>query len=229
MNARLTLSLLATTAILAGTPAFAQSRDGTPGNPPSTATGRAVDAVQGQPSQPDGTAGNPPGTAAERAVDRATGSNMSGANPSGSAATDTTQGGTAATTADAAAEARSSLRASRIIGSNIYNEQDESIGEVDDLMLRGEGGPAVAIISVGGFLGIGARNVAVPFPELRYNAERDRWVLPGATKEALRERPAFAYETTRAGAPATGTAAPPRGAMGGGGRPAADPAAPPRQ
>jgi sporulation protein YlmC with PRC-barrel domain len=119
-------------------------------------------------------------------------------------------------TADAAAEARASLRASRIIGSNIYNEQNESVGGVDDLMLRGEGGPVVVIISVGGFLGIGARNVAVPFTELRYDSERDRWVLPGATREALQERPAFAYETTRAGAPATGTASPP-GAAGGGG------------
>lgn len=47
--------------------------DGTPGNPPSTMTGRAVDRMQGQTPQPDGTPGNPPGTAAGRAVDRAIG------------------------------------------------------------------------------------------------------------------------------------------------------------
>lgn len=47
--------------------------DGTPGNPPSTMTGRAVDRMQGQTPQPDGTPGNPAGTAAGRAVDRATG------------------------------------------------------------------------------------------------------------------------------------------------------------
>jgi hypothetical protein len=55
--------------------------DGTPGNPPSTMTGRAVDRMQGQTPQPDGTPGNPPGTAAGRAFDRATGSNTTGANP----------------------------------------------------------------------------------------------------------------------------------------------------
>lgn len=57
--------------------------DGSPGNPPSTVTGRAADAVQGQPSRPDGTPDNPPGTAAGRALDRATGSNTTGANPGG--------------------------------------------------------------------------------------------------------------------------------------------------
>ena len=55
--------------------------DGTPGNPPSTAVGRGVDALQGQPSRPDGTPGNPPGTAAGRAMDRATGTNTTGTNP----------------------------------------------------------------------------------------------------------------------------------------------------
>ncbi len=59
-------------------------RDGTPGNPPSTAAGRAVDRAQGQAPQPDGTPGNPPGTAAGRAADRALGTNATGANPGAS-------------------------------------------------------------------------------------------------------------------------------------------------
>jgi hypothetical protein len=65
--------------------------DGTPGNPPSTATGRAVDRMQGETPRPDGTPGNPPGTAAGRALDRATGTNTTGANPNASG---TTGGGT---------------------------------------------------------------------------------------------------------------------------------------
>lgn len=59
----------------------ASPRDGAPGNPPSTVTGRAVDRMQGETPRPDGTRGNPPGTAAGRALDRATGSNTTGANP----------------------------------------------------------------------------------------------------------------------------------------------------
>ena len=65
-----------------GTTTLAQ-RDGTPGNPPSTATGRAVDRAQGQTPRPDGTPGNPPGTAAGRALDRTLGTNGTGANPQG--------------------------------------------------------------------------------------------------------------------------------------------------
>jgi hypothetical protein len=56
-------------------------RDGTPGNPPSTATGRAVDRAQGQTPRADGTPGNPPGTAVGRATDRALGTDTTGANP----------------------------------------------------------------------------------------------------------------------------------------------------
>jgi hypothetical protein len=81
MPRKLTLSLLAAAAALAAVPALAQ-RDGAPGNPPSTATQRALDGALGNlPTPPDGTPGNPPGTAAGRAVDRATGSNTSGAYP----------------------------------------------------------------------------------------------------------------------------------------------------
>jgi hypothetical protein len=53
--------------------------DGTPGNPPSTATGRAVDRLQGETPRADGTPGNPPGTAAGRALDRATDGRVTGA------------------------------------------------------------------------------------------------------------------------------------------------------
>ncbi len=61
--------------------AASRAPDGTPGNPPSTVTGRAVDRMQGETPRSDGTPGNPPGTAAGRALDRATGSDTTGTNP----------------------------------------------------------------------------------------------------------------------------------------------------
>ena len=80
MIRNIAMGLVAAT-LIAG-PALAQ-RDGTPGNPPSTATQRTLDRATGSaPTPADGTRGNPPGTAAGRAVDRATGSNTTGANPS---------------------------------------------------------------------------------------------------------------------------------------------------
>lgn len=70
----------------------ATSRDGTVGNPPGTAAGRAADQALGTNATgtnpggatPDGTPGNSPGTAAGRAMDRTLGTNTMGANPGGS-------------------------------------------------------------------------------------------------------------------------------------------------
>jgi hypothetical protein len=72
--------------------------DGTPGNPPGTATSRALDRA-GDPlnteGRPDGTPGNPSGRAASRAVDRAAGTNTSGAYPKQSDGTHANPRGTA--------------------------------------------------------------------------------------------------------------------------------------
>jgi len=85
-------------------------------------------------------------------------------------------------------------RASRIIGANVLNERNETVGEIEDLIINASGGAPTAVISVGGFLGIGARLVAVPLGELTFNSERERWVLNGATKESLQARPAYTYQ-----------------------------------
>lgn len=194
-------------------------RDGMPGNPPSTATQRAADSVTGNRTPADGTPGNPPGTAAGRAADRALGTNMSGANP---AATSATADGSLA--ADRAM-LREGRRASKVIGSTVYGgDGNDSIGSVDDIIIPRDGGNPVAVLSVGGFLGIGAKLVAVPYERLQHDADRDRWMLPGATKESLTALPTFAYDTDRGGSSTTATgsdrpAATP-GATGGGAAPA---------
>ncbi|PZP48030.1 MAG: hypothetical protein DI601_02120 [Azospirillum brasilense] len=185
------LSMTAVAAMLA-LPVMAQNtstpRDGTPGNPPGTALGRATDRALGTnmtgayPQNSDGTANNPSGTAASRAADRAT--NDTGTN---NAARSGTMGMTHAAQSD---------RASKVIGSNVYNDRNETIGSVDDLLI-GTGNAPTAILSVGGFLGIGAKLVSVPFDQLRWNSENDRWVLNGVTKESLTALPSFSYDATR--------------------------------
>ena len=78
-------------------PARAARRDGTAGNPPSTATQRAYDSATGSgPTPADGTRGNPSGTATERAFDRAAGTNTSGAYPAQRDGTAANPPGTAA-------------------------------------------------------------------------------------------------------------------------------------
>ncbi|GGC32905.1 hypothetical protein GCM10011504_08950 [Siccirubricoccus deserti] len=153
-------------------------RDGTPGNPPSTATQRGADAVTGNRTPPDGTPGNPPGTAAGRAL--GTTDNASGA------------GATTGPLAVDSAAVRNGRRASKVIGANVYNENNESIGEVDDIIIP-PGGAPVAVISVGGFLGIGAKLVAVPYERLQ-NTNSSRWTLSGATKDSLTSLPTFSYD-----------------------------------
>ena len=80
-------------------------------------------------------------------------------------------------------------RASIIIGSYVYNSADENIGFVDDLMIGEDNCVGYAILSVGGFLGIGSRLVAVTFDSL--TIDDYRVVLPGATREELKRLPEF--------------------------------------
>ena len=155
--------------------------DGQPGNPPSTALGRAADRVQGHATSPDGTGNNPPGTAVGRALERV-----------GEAVTSVTGSATPARTA-ATQDVQPRNRASRIIGANIYNEEGTAIGEVADLIIQRDGSAPVAVVSVGGFLGMGARLVAVPLAELRFAEDNARWMLRGATKESLQARPVVSF------------------------------------
>jgi len=82
-------------------------------------------------------------------------------------------------------------RASKLIGAPVYNEQDEKVGSIDDLIVTPDRALSYAIVSVGGFLGLGGRLVAIPVEQIR--AERDKLILPGATKEALQKVPEFQF------------------------------------
>ena len=87
--------------------------------------------------------------------------------------------------------AATGMRASRLIGADVYNDGDEHIGTLDDLMIGDDGTVGFAILSVGGFLGIGSRLVAVTFDSL--TIEDYRVLLPGATREKLQRLPQFDY------------------------------------
>jgi osmotically-inducible protein OsmY/sporulation protein YlmC with PRC-barrel domain len=82
-------------------------------------------------------------------------------------------------------------RASKLLGAPVYNEHEERVGTIDDLIISPDRALSSAILSVGGFLGLGRRLVAIPVEELR--VEQGRLILPGATKEALKEFPEFQY------------------------------------
>jgi hypothetical protein len=60
---------------------------------------------------------------------------------------------------------------SKLIGLNVYNDQNEKIGSIKDLMVDKSGNIASAVIGVGGFLGMGERDVAVKFADLKWSNE----------------------------------------------------------
>src|SRR5580658_9926603 len=84
-------------------------------------------------------------------------------------------------------------RASKLIGASVVNEKDEKIGSVDDLIVTPADRVLFAVISVGGFLGINGRLVAVPYSSLTVDEKAGKVTLPGASKDALTKLPPFHY------------------------------------
>jgi hypothetical protein len=85
------------------------------------------------------------------------------------------------------------FRSSKIVGSSVVNEANETVGSVDDLIVTPNEKAPYAVLSVGGFLGMGTKYVVVPFGSL--HMQDKKIVLPGATKDALRALPEFKYSS----------------------------------
>jgi sporulation protein YlmC with PRC-barrel domain len=79
----------------------------------------------------------------------------------------------------------------QILGKSVYNDKNEKVGDVDDLIIAPDSSVSYAIIGVGGFLGLGERQVAIPVNH--FKGGEGRIVLPGATKDALQAMPSFQY------------------------------------
>ncbi len=86
----------------------------------------------------------------------------------------------------------SGYRSSKVVGSDVVNEKKETIGKVDDLLISRDQ-HLYAVISVGGFLGMGAKLVAVPYSELAPTNDNTGFVLAGATKDSLKALPEYKY------------------------------------
>lgn len=112
-------------------------------------------------------------------------------------ATTTDKAPTAATTTTTSASGE--WRASKMSGVKVYNEANENIGSINDLLMDKSGNVKIAVIGVGGFLGMGEHLVAVPYDKLKFVNEAVAYTGTGANPNA--KPPA----TTTTGA-ATGTA-----------------------
>ena len=82
--------------------------------------------------------------------------------------------------------------ANKLIGADVHNDADQVIGSVHDLIVGVEGEVSLAILEVGGFLGIGSKWVAVPAHLFEADAN-SKVILADASEAALKAMPPFAY------------------------------------
>jgi len=219
-------------------PAISFAQD-TNAKPPAADTG--TDATKPADTGTDATKPADTGTSTGTSTDTGTSSGMStDTTKPADTSTDTTKPadtGTDTTTAPADSTAAGSsggkeimteqeetqVLASTYIGQSVYNTEDKSIGDISDLLFNKDGGIQAAIIGVGGFLGIGQKDVAVKFDRIEIQREPDSAdvkLVTDMTAEQLKQAPAFKNLQTKmneenANNPpaATGTG----GAMGTGG------------
>lgn len=130
-------------------------------------------------------------------------------NPAAGAATTApaTHTGTSSTTATTPSSRNPVLtdagdaRASKLIGSSVYNDRDDKIGTVDDVLINRNGGPPTVVLSVGGFLGMGTHYVGVPYSSLKFGdtnaGSANRVVMAGATKDSLKAMTEYSYTAHR--------------------------------
>ena len=85
--------------------------------------------------------------------------------------------------------------ATNIIGENVYSGTGDNavkIGDVNDIVIGQDSRVKAAVIGVGGFLGIGEKNVAIDFAKLKWaQGNGDRWLVTDAGKEQLQSLPSF--------------------------------------
>jgi hypothetical protein len=62
-------------------------------------------------------------------------------------------------------------RASKVVGLNVYNDQNQNVGSINELLMDKSGAIKGAVLSVGGFLGMGSRYVAIPFEKLKFSEQ----------------------------------------------------------
>ena len=86
--------------------------------------------------------------------------------------------------------------ASDIYKADVYDNAEDKIGVVTDLIIDNSGNVTTAVVGVGGFLGAGKKDVAVPFKDLKVVSRDGRdWLVLNQTKEELKTAPAYDKKT----------------------------------
>ena len=84
------------------------------------------------------------------------------------------------------------LLASDIYKANVYDPSENKIGDVTDLIIDSNANVTAAIVSVGGFVGVGQKDVMIPFKELKVSTRDGKdWLTLNRTKDDLKMLPTF--------------------------------------
>jgi hypothetical protein len=169
-----TLTLSAATAALLATGAYAQdtTQPATPATPPV--------------ATPDQPAANKPMTDSESQMPNAAADKSADTAASTKTTTESIQFTSSAGSDD--------LMASELIGTPVRNSKDDKLGDINDVIMGKDGKPTVAVLGVGGFLGIGEKNVGIPFDSLQFTTDNNKKIARlEVEKQALESAPAFVY------------------------------------
>jgi hypothetical protein len=79
----------------------------------------------------------------------------------------------------------------QILGQPVFNDKNERVGSIDDVIVAPDKAISYAIVNAGGFIGLTKHDVAIPVSQLKL--ADNKLVLAGATKEALKASPPFEY------------------------------------
>jgi sporulation protein YlmC with PRC-barrel domain len=113
----------------------------------------------------------------------------------------------ATTAAPATASDQSSFkgnwRTSKLVGLNVYNDSNESLGSINDLLTDKSGNIKAVVIGVGGFLGVGEHLVAVPMDKVKFVDEPVAYTGASSQPATGGARPSSTTTTGAATAPAT--------------------------
>jgi sporulation protein YlmC with PRC-barrel domain len=82
---------------------------------------------------------------------------------------------------------------------NVYDPSDSKIGEIRDVLVGRDGKVTAFIVSVGGFLGAGEKDVAVPFNAVSATDRNGKWYLTmNTTKDAMKQAHGYTYDKAKA-------------------------------
>ena len=91
------------------------------------------------------------------------------------------------------------VSAKELLSENVVDAASESIGDINDVLIGHDGKVAAVIVGVGGFLGMGEKDVALPYDQLTFSKDGNNSLIVGtrATKESLEAAPEYSRPGVR--------------------------------